>query len=97
VWNELLGLAGIARLDDEKKYWVRIGARAEKNIGVGALARPKKLKRLARAPEKKQRSAQTAVRRKIVVGAYTRGQAVCPCFPCDPCVTMDPRCLFTGY
>jgi len=34
VWNELLGLAGIARLDDEKKYWVRIGARAEKNIGA---------------------------------------------------------------
>ena len=34
--------------------------RAERNIGVGALARPKKLKRLARAPEKKQRSAQCA-------------------------------------
>jgi hypothetical protein len=95
VWNELLGLAGIARLDDEKKYWVRIGARAEKNIGVGALARPKKVG--TRAGKKTARSAQTAVRRKIVVGAYTRGQAVCPCFPCDPCVTMAPRCLFTGY
>ena len=36
--------------------------RAERNIGVGALARPKKLKRLARAPEKKQRSAQCAAK-----------------------------------